>query len=315
MFVCLSPNPAIDKRLRLPRLVPGCVNRATEVRPAPGGKAAHVAMVLRALGADPRWIGFIGGASGQELLEGLRKIGIRADVVTTRQATRVNLEIIDDSSSVTEILEPGAAPSEAEIASFRDACESAFAQAKRPAIVIASGSLPPGVPQDFYATLIARAHSHGCKFFLDTSGQPLRAAIEAGPDFVKPNREEAEWLTAGVISDLPSTVAAIRHLLSAGAKSAAISLGERGLVWCPGGDVQTVYFALAVPVQVRSAVGSGDAAVAAFAHATAAGLAPQETMRLAAACGAANCTADSPGAVRAEDIHRLQKEIRIEVLS
>ena len=314
MFVCLSPNPAIDKRLRLSRLVPGCVNRATEVHPAPGGKAVHVAMVLRALGADPRWIGFIGGASGQELIEGLRKIGIRADVVTVRQATRVNLEIIDDSSSVTEILEPGAAPSETEIASFLAACEEAFAQSKRQAIVIASGSLPPGVPQDFYATLIARAHSHGCKFFLDTSGEPLRAAIEAGPDFVKPNREEAEWLTAGVIADLPSAVAAIRHLLSAGARSAAISLGERGLVWCPG-DGQTVYFALPVPVQVRSAVGSGDAAVAAFAHATAAGLEPQETLRLAAACGAANCLADSPGAVRVEDIHRLQKEIRIEVLS
>ncbi len=128
MFVCVSPNPAIDRRLRLTRLVPGCVNRATEVHPAPGGKATHVAMVLRALGADPLWIGFAGGATGQELLEGLRRIGIKANAVTVQQATRVNLEIIDDSASVTEILEPGAAPSGAEIASFLDACESAFAQ-------------------------------------------------------------------------------------------------------------------------------------------------------------------------------------------
>jgi 1-phosphofructokinase family hexose kinase len=314
MFVCISPNPSIDKRLRLTRLVPGCVNRATEVRPSPGGKATHVAMVLRALGADPLWIGFAGGASGQELLEGLREIGIKANAVTVQQATRVNLEIIDDSASVTEILEPGAAPSEAEIASFLDACESAFAQGKRQAIVIASGSLPPGVPQDFFATLIPRAHRHGCRFFLDTSGEPLRSAIEAGPDFVKPNREEAEWLTSGVIADLPSAAAAIRRLLSAGAKSAAISLGERGLVWCPG-DAQTVYFAPPVAVQVRSAVGSGDATVAAFAHAAAAGLAPQETLRLAAACGAANYLADSPGAVRAEDIQRLHKETRVEILS
>jgi len=156
MFVCVSPNPAIDRRLRLSRLVPGCVNRATDVRPAPGGKATHVAMVLRALGADPLWIGFAGGTSGQELLEGLREIGIKANAVTIQQATRVNLEIIDDSGSVTEILEPGAAPSEAEIASFLEACESAFARGKRQVIVIASGSLPPGVPQDFFATLITR---------------------------------------------------------------------------------------------------------------------------------------------------------------
>jgi 1-phosphofructokinase family hexose kinase len=313
MFVCISANPAIDKRLRLSRLVPGCVNRASEVRPAPGGKAAHVAMVLRTLGADPQWIGFTGGASGQELLAGLRRMGIRTKAVNVEQPTRVNLEIIDDSATVTEILEPGAPPSKTEIASFLDACETAFAQGKRQGIVIAPGSLPPGVPQDFYVTLIARAHSHGCKFFLDTSGEPLRAAIAAGPDFVKPNREEAEWLTAGVIADLPSAAAAIRSLLSAGAKSAAISLGERGLVWCPG-QGQAVYFAPPVAVQVRSAVGSGDAAVAAFAHAAAAGFAPEETLRLAAACGAANCLADSPGGARAEDIHRLQKEIRVEKL-
>lgn len=313
MFVCISANPAIDKRLRLSRLVPGGVNRATEVRPAPGGKAAHVAMALRTLGADPRWIGFVGGPSGKELLEGLREIGIQAIAVTVQQATRVNLEIIDDSAGVTEILEPGAAPSKTEIASFLDACESVFAQANRQAIAIASGSLPPGVPQDFYATLIARAHSYGCKFFLDTSGEALRAAIAAGPDFVKPNCEEAEWLTAGVIADLPSAVAAIRRLLSAGAKSAAVSLGERGLVWCPG-QGHAVYFAPPVVVQARSAVGSGDAAVAAFAYAAGAGFAPEETLRLAAACGAANCLADSPGGARAGDIHELQKEVRVEKL-
>jgi 1-phosphofructokinase family hexose kinase len=314
MFVCISPNPAIDKRLRLPRLVPGGVNRATEVRPAPGGKATHVAMVLRALGADPLWIGFIGGASGQELLKGLREIGIRIKAVTVQQATRVNLEIIDDSAIVTEILEPGATPAEAEIASFLTACEETFAQVKGQAIIIASGSLPPGVSQDFYVTLLVRARRHGCRFFLDTSGEPLRSAIAACPDFVKPNREEAEWLTGGVITDLPSAVAAIRRLLSAGAKSAAISLGERGLVWCPG-EGQTVYFAPPVTLQVRSTVGSGDATVAAFAHAAAAGLSPEETLRLAAACGAANCLADSPGAARAGDIHRLQKEIHVEILS
>jgi len=313
MFVCLSPNPAIDKRLRLARLVPGCVNRATEVHPAPGGKAAHVAMVLRTLGDDPQWIGFAGGASGQDLLSGLRKMGIRASAVAIEQPTRVNLEIIDDSASVTEILEPGAAPSEIEIASFLVACEELFAQFKRRAIVIASGSLPPGVPEDFYANLITRAHSHGCRFFLDTNGEPLRRALEAGPDFVKLNREEAEWLTASVIADPHSAVAAIRRLLASGAKSAAISLGERGLFWCPG-NAQPVYFAPPVAVQVRSSVGSGDSAVAAFAHATAAGLPTEETLRLAAACGAANCLADSPGALRAADVHRLQKEIRVEAL-
>src|ERR1700748_3480475 len=80
-FICVSLNPAIDKRLRLDALKPGRVNRATEAIPTPGGKAAHVAMVLRALGADPLWLGFAGGPNGDSLLQGLRDLSIRAEGV------------------------------------------------------------------------------------------------------------------------------------------------------------------------------------------------------------------------------------------
>jgi len=174
MFVCISPNPAIDKRLHLSKLAPGCINRVTSSTAAPGGKATHVAMVLRTLGADPVWIGFYGGASGRELLEGLRLIGVRAQPIRTLQCTRLNFEIIDDDGTVTEVLEPGASPSESEIASFEDACEKQFALNANQAIVVASGSLPPRVRNDFYAALTQRAHAHGCKLFLDTSGEALR---------------------------------------------------------------------------------------------------------------------------------------------
>jgi 1-phosphofructokinase family hexose kinase len=311
MFVCISANPAIDKRLRLTSLVPGAVNRANEVQGAPGGKATHVAMVLRTLGADPDWIGFSGGASGEELLDGLRTLGIRAHPIQTKHATRVNLEIIEDSGSVTEILEPGRAPSESEIASFQDACEEQFARLNEQGIIVASGSLPPGVPRNFYAALIDRAHFHGCRFFLDTSGEALRAGLEAGPDFVKPNREEAEWITGKVISDAASAAAAIQLFFVAGAKSVAISLGEYGLVWSPGAGLGT-YLAPSVKVQARSTVGCGDAVMAAFAHAAGAGLTEEETVQLAAACGAANCLANAPGGARLDDIQRLRQQIRVE---
>ncbi|HXM92942.1 MAG TPA: 1-phosphofructokinase family hexose kinase [Candidatus Dormibacteraeota bacterium] len=314
MFVCLSPNPAIDKRLRLARLELGGVNRAIDVKRAPGGKSTHVAMVLRTLGADPLWIGFTGGANGQELLEGLSTLGIRTHAIRTPQATRVNLEIIDDIGKVTEILEPGATPSPSEIASFHDACEEQFARGKSQMIVVASGSLPPEMPRNFYAALVRRAHAHGCQFFLDTSGEALRSALEARPDFVKPNREEAEWTAVRKIADAASAAAVIRHLFSAGAKSAAISLGEGGLVWCPKAG-QDVYFAASAAVQAISAVGCGDAVVAAFAYAAAARLTPEESLALAAACGAANCLAETPGAVRLADIQRLQREICVERLA
>ena len=75
--------------------------------PAPGGKAAHVAIALQALGADPLWIGFAGGPSGRDLVSGLTEIGISVQAIPMEQPTRVNLAIVDDSRLVTEILEPG----------------------------------------------------------------------------------------------------------------------------------------------------------------------------------------------------------------
>jgi 1-phosphofructokinase family hexose kinase len=310
MFLCISANPAIDKRLRVLKLTVGGVNRATEATFSPGGKAAHVAMVLQALKADPLWVGFVGGASGEALLKGFHELCIRVEAIPIQEPIRTNLEIHDDDGMVTEILEPGPALSPLEIEAFQNTCNAVFTKGNQSAYVILSGSLPPGLHDGFYATLIRRAQSHCCKVFLDTSRAPLRIALKEGPDFIKPNREEAEWLVGSPVRDARSAVAGVRYLLAEGAKSAAISLGKDGLVWSPGKD-EAIYFAQPPVVRMRSAVGSGDSVVAAFAYAMSMGSAPEETIRMAAACGAANCFAESPGLVRAADISRMQGEVRV----
>src|ERR1700693_296252 len=96
MFLCVSPNPAIDKRVIVPSLLRGHVNRVRAVQGFPGGKSVHVAMVLHTLGGSPHWVGPCGGASGHELLAGLSALGIRASAYATNQPTRTNLEIVED---------------------------------------------------------------------------------------------------------------------------------------------------------------------------------------------------------------------------
>lgn len=312
-FWCVSANPAIDKRMRVSTLIPGRVNRISEVRAAPGGKAAHVAMVLRTLGADPLWIGFAGGLTGTQLLDGLLTLGIRAQPVTSNVDTRTNLEIIDDHGGVTELLEPGLPIGEKEWKSFLETCNKMFSERASPGIVIASGSLPTGTNPDFYARLTALAHQHGHKIFLDTSGEPLRLALGAAPDFIKPNREEAEWLIGETIGDPQSWKNAANRLVQLGARSAIVSLGEDGFVWRAGPGLDT-YHAKSSTVTVTSSVGCGDATVAAFAYALPAGLSVEDTLRLAAACGAANCLADSPGRLRKADVKALEPLVRIEKL-
>jgi 1-phosphofructokinase family hexose kinase len=313
-FWCVSANPAIDKRMRVSTLIPGRVNRISEVRAAPGGKAAHVAMVLRTLDADPLWIGLAGGLTGTQLLDGLLALGIRVQPVTANVDTRINLEIIDDHGSVTELLEPGLPIGEKEWGNFFEACNKLFSQSPNPGIVIASGSLPTGTDPGFYAKLTALAHQHGHKIFLDTSGEPLRLALAAAPDFIKPNQEEAQWLIGQTIGDPQSWKNAADRLVQLGARSAIVSLGEDGFVWQAGAG-QAPYHAKSSSVTVTSSVGCGDATVAAFAYATAAGLSVEKTLRLAAACGAANCLADSPGRLREADVKVLEPLVRIEKLA
>jgi tagatose 6-phosphate kinase len=313
MFLCVSPNPAIDKRLIVPSLIRGRVNRARTVQDFPGGKSAHVAMVLHTLGERPRWIGPCGGATGHELQVRLSALGIQATASTTRQPTRTNLEIVEDDGNVTEILEPGSAPSSAEWAEFESACGNLFAEGSENASVIFSGSLPASAAPERFAGLVASAREFGCKTFLDTSGEALRLALGEKPHFVKPNRDEAAHLLGKAICSLSDGVSGLHKLLSLGAQSAALSLGSEGLLFCAATNAP-VFFARAVPLQPRSTVGCGDSAMAGFVLGIASRYSHQDTLRLAAACGAANCLAASPGAARLKNIRDLEQQISVQTL-
>ena len=311
MFLCVSPNPAIDKRIMLHALVTGGIHRARTVQSFPGGKSTHVAMVLKALGAEPRWIGMCGGAAGEQVMAGLRMLGIAPHSVPVKGETRTNLEIIDDLAGVTEIREPGEPVSSEEVAAFERECRKFFEQGRESMTVICSGSLPPGAPDDLYARLITSARNLGCRTMLDTGEEPLRAALSARPDFVKANRDEAAAVVNFAVDSNAAAAEALRRLITGGARSAAVSLGSSGMLFAAS-EGAAILFAPGVPLRPRSTVGCGDAALAGFAHSLRIGASPLEALRKAAACAAANCLADSPGAVRAEAVREFEAQVRIE---
>lgn len=314
MFLCVSANPAMDKRIRVERLRHGEVNRAISGEAFAGGKAAHVAMVLRTLDTSPDWIGPCGGTTGEEVLEGLSTLGIQASGVPIAGTTRTNLEILESDGTVTEILEPGPKMSDGEWAAFIERCREKFAEGGERLTVVISGSLPPGTKLELYARLMTAAQEAKCKTLLDTSGEALRAGLEARPNFAKPNRGEAAQLLGITIDSLPFGVAAVRRLLQCGAQSAALSLGREGILFCSGAG-QAVLHANGPVIEGRSTVGCGDSAVAGFAFGLNSGFAAEETLRLATACAAANCLADSPGAARIEDIRKIQAQITVQSLA
>jgi tagatose 6-phosphate kinase len=312
-FLCVSLNPAIDTRLIVNGFLPGRVNRAAEVYRTPGGKAAHVAMALSALGAKPTWIGFSGGATGGELLAGLRHLQIETMAVPTGQSSRVNLEILDTQGEVTEILEPGGTISPAEWSEFQQVCARAFGVAGNKRVAVISGSQPPGVPSEACGTLVSLAQSANCLAFVDSSGVPLSQALSAGPDLVKINREEAEFVTEVAIRDPISAALAARKLLDLGAKSAAVSIGDRGVVGLRKHD-QLAIHAWTTPLRAKSTVGCGDSALAGLVYGAATDLSFEKSLALAVACGASNCLAVLPGRILAEHVWCIEQDVHIELL-
>jgi len=312
-IVCVSANPAIDRRLRFDQLHLGRVNRARSGENFPGGKSAHVAMVAQALGARPAWLGFLGGSVGDDFEREFAKERVEIAAIYSRARTRMNLELIDAGERITEMLEPGERPATGELREMRHRLAAGLRGQWRGAVVVISGSLPAGTRPALYSSLIRATRAAGSRVFLDTSGDALRAALAARPDFIKPNRDEAEALLKRNLRGRAAVGDAAHELIAKGAASAAISLGAEGLVWAERKNGAT-WIALPPKMKAISTVGCGDAAVAGFAIAAARGLAGDDAIRLAAACGAANCLAQAPGKVRARDVKMLAPRVCVERL-
>jgi 1-phosphofructokinase family hexose kinase len=219
----------------------------------------------------------------------------------------MNLEIIDEGSGViTEILEPGPVITSAE----REALIAAFEKeiAQKPLVVI-SGSLPGGIEKSFYARLVKTAKDAGCRVFLDGSGEALGLALEAGPDLIKPNRQESGALLGREIRSVDEAIAAAKELQQRGAKTVIISLGAEGAVAVGEGKI---LHAQAPAVNAISTVGSGDSFLAGWAVETLRGGVVEECLRSAIACGTANCVAKRPGMIEKSTVLKYLQSVKIE---
>jgi fructose-1-phosphate kinase PfkB-like protein len=150
------------------------------------------------------------------------------------------------------------------------------------------GSLPPGVPSDFYAQLIARARKKDVMTLLDADGEALSQGIEAGPTIVTPNQQEAERLLNTVILTRSHSLAAIRKIQSMGAESVVLSLGSRGAVGSTTGSAVQLWEAIPPRVDAVSPIGAGDALAAAFTWSMANGDGFEQALRWGVAAGSAS---------------------------
>jgi 1-phosphofructokinase len=256
LIVTLTPNPSIDRTLRIPPLRRGAVVRATSATAEPGGKGINVARALTAEGVETIAVVPVSEASGA-VLAGLLGATTPLDPVTIAGEIRVNVSLVEADSTVTKINEPGPHLRADDIEAL---LERTIEWGARARWVAGCGSLPPGAPNDLYAILAGRAPA-GVRVAVDADGPALRACIDREIGLLKPNRPELEELVGRPLATLGDVVAAARDLVERGATTMLVSLGRDGAVVVEGDGAR---HAEAPIDDVVNPVGAGDALLAGF---------------------------------------------------
>jgi tagatose 6-phosphate kinase len=283
MILCVNPNAAIDKTIVVDSLRLGEIQRPHSVKSLPGGKGCNVARALRHFGLDAVVTGWVGGTAGQFIETGLRAEGIGTDFVHTGLESRTCTSILDNTTrALTEIYEKGYPIPPDKVAEMLDHFRAIVADYEA---VTLSGSLPPGVPSDFYAQLIGLAHRAAVPVLLDSSGPALRDGLAGQPTLVKPNETEAAILSERPGSTLAELAEMAGHIARRHNTVVALSLGRSGAILA---DRSQSFHIQNPPVDAVSAVGSGDCMLAGLAYGLAQGLPLAECGRIGVAAGTAN---------------------------
>ncbi|VXB93452.1 1-phosphofructokinase [Arthrobacter sp. 9AX] len=319
MIITFTANPSLDRTVALPGpLERGEVQRAVSVSQESGGKGVNVSRALVASGLES--LAVLPGADSDPVLAGLRESGVPFVSLPIGEPLRTNVALTEPGGVTTKINEPGPLLD----ADQQEALMKLLVESSRGASwVVLAGSLPPGFPADFYATVTRRLRSAADgtapQIAVDSSGAPLAAAVSSDepssdgssgdaagsgsgkPDLLKPNAEELAELAAAAGFASPATAdeleadpaaaaAAAAAVVRSGVGAVLATLGSKGAVLV---TADGAWLATHPPVAAVSTVGAGDSALAGYLLAQGQGAAPADCLRQAVAHGAA--AASLPG--------------------
>lgn len=305
-ILTVTINPALDVSASTAQVRPAHKLRCQQVHRHPGGGGVNVARVLHRLGAQVSALYTLGGSTGQMLAALLGEEGVPGLPVPIAGHTRESFTVAESSSAQEyRFVLPGPTLSAPE---WQACLDRVAAMQPAPRFVVGSGSLPPGVPDDFYARLGQWARAAGARLVVDTSGPALAKALEQGVFLVKPSLREIRDLTGRTLGTMGELQDAAQDWIRAGrAEVVVVSLGEQGALLVTAAEG---VFAPALPVSVVSAVGAGDSFVAGMVWALAAGQDVVQAFRYGVACASAALMSSGTGLCVADDVHRLVAQVQ-----
>ncbi|RYU95358.1 1-phosphofructokinase family hexose kinase [Emticicia agri] len=300
-ILTLTVSPAIDKSTKFSGLVAEQKIRCEAPHFDAGGGGINVSKAIARLGGNSLAIFTVGGASGELLQELVKKEKIAYEVIKTESWTRENFIAVDTLTNAQyRFGMPGPAITTKEAQEILKAIEEA-----KPEFLVASGSLSPGLGDDFYERVAAVSRKTGSKLIIDTSGAPLEKAIDEGVFLLKPNVGELAKLVKAESLEINEVDDAARQIISKGkCEVVVVSLGPQGAVLVTKDICEHIP---APPVQKKSTVGAGDSMVGGMVWALSEGKDLSEMLRWGVACGSAATMNEGTQLFRKEDALKLIK--------
>ena len=308
-ILTLTLNPALDVLTTIDTVSDTHKMRCGPTLKHPGGGGVNVARVLHRLGANCVAVYLAGGVTGERHHQLMRAEKVRCHVMPLAEETRESFSVHELSSGHDfRFVLPGPQVSAAE----HEACFDHVAQHLPKHMLVISGGLAPGIPNDFYARLSALAKQHGVRVVLDTNGPALTEALKVGVYVFKPSLRELCDLTGQDLPDLDSQVAAAQQLIHSGqAEIVAVSLGAEGALVVSATEQ---WRARSVNVEVKTTIGAGDSFVGGLVWSLQRGDSLLKAFQYGMAAGAAALLAPGTSLSQAADVHGLLPQVVVQAL-
>ncbi len=299
-------KPSIDISTGVGTVVSDQKLRCDDPLREPGGGGINVCRAITKLGGMALTIFPAGGTSGQLLRDLLEKEGIDQKSFSIESMIPESLMVLEKSSGKQYRFNfSGARINEKE---WREALKVISGLTPRPDFVVASGSLPPGVPDDFYARLAREVSVWGAKFILDTHGRPLIEATKESVYLIKANIKEFQDVAEQEVKDeMQLKELAREKILGKKCETLVVSLGAAGAILLTKERTDRFY---APVVPIRSRVGAGDSMVAGIVMKLALGASLREAMLFGIAAGSAAVITPGSELCRKEDAERLYEQMK-----
>lgn len=302
-------NPAIDREFTVPVISYDRVLRSCDQSIDFGGKGFNVSRMLKSLGTENTALGFLGGKSGERLEEGLKALGIETNFVWIKGETRTNISIKSaEEEHYIKVNEPGPMITEDEQENLIEKITNLSSPGDW---WVLAGSLPPGVPTNYYTQMINIIQGNGAKVILDSSGTALSEGCCAFPFMIKPNVIELHNLSGMPIESTAQVVAASKFMQNQGIKMIVVSLSSKGAVLL---FEKEIWIAKSPPIKEMNPTGAGDSLVGGIVWAFKQGKLLEDALRWGIACGAAAASLSGTRVGSFQDIKALYEKTEVQKL-